>query len=138
MISIDHVELFVPDRYDAAAWYEKFLGLSIIPEYEHWAKDPGGPLMISGDSGSTKIALFEGNPAEYGAAGGFYQLAVRMPAPKFRAFVALAGEMNFRDRLGNPSQPVDHGQAFSIYFLDPWGHCLEVTCYDHEEVRATR
>lgn len=27
--SIDHAELFVPDHYEAADWYEKTLGLRI-------------------------------------------------------------------------------------------------------------
>lgn len=31
---IDHVELFVPDRYEAAKGYEQILGLEIIPEFE--------------------------------------------------------------------------------------------------------
>lgn len=34
---IDHVELFVPDRYQAAEWYRQVFGLKIVPEYEHWA-----------------------------------------------------------------------------------------------------
>jgi hypothetical protein len=31
---------------------------------------------------------------------------------------------------------VDHDQAFSIYFSDPFGHRLEVTTYDHAMVRG--
>ena len=27
VLQIDHVELFVPDRYEAARWYERTLGL---------------------------------------------------------------------------------------------------------------
>ena len=59
---IDHVELFVPDRDEAAKWYEEVLGLTVLRGYEDWAKDPHGPLMISSDDGSTKLALFEGDP----------------------------------------------------------------------------
>ena len=62
VLQIDHVELFVPDRYEAARWYERTLGLQVVPECEPWAVD-GGPLMISSDGGSTKLALFEGQPA---------------------------------------------------------------------------
>jgi hypothetical protein len=32
-------------------------------------------------------------------------------------------------------KPRDHGQAFSVYFCDPWGHRLEVTTYDAGYVR---
>jgi catechol 2,3-dioxygenase-like lactoylglutathione lyase family enzyme len=45
VLQIDHVELFVPDRHEAARWYERVLGLQIVPEYEPWATG-GGPLMI--------------------------------------------------------------------------------------------
>ena len=59
VLQIDHVELFVPDRYEAARWYEHALGLQVVPGCEPWAAG-GGPLMISSDGGSTKLALFEG------------------------------------------------------------------------------
>jgi hypothetical protein len=29
-----------------------------------------------------------------------------------------------------PDTVSDHGQAYSIYFNDPWGHRLEITTYD--------
>ena len=41
---IDHVELFVPDRRQAADWYRRVLGLTICSGYEHWAEEPKGPL----------------------------------------------------------------------------------------------
>lgn len=31
---------------------------------------------------------------------------------------------------------VDHDKAYSIYFSDPYGHCLEVTTYDYDALRA--
>jgi hypothetical protein len=31
---------------------------------------------------------------------------------------------------------VDHQQAYSIYFDDPWAHLLEVTTYDYDDVAA--
>ena len=60
VLQIDHVELFVPDRREAADWYQRILGLEVVPEYQEWAAVPGGPLMISSDDGNTKLALFEG------------------------------------------------------------------------------
>lgn len=57
--AVDHVELFVPDRHEAAEWYEKALGLKVVRDLEEWATE-GGPLMISGDGGNTMLALFEG------------------------------------------------------------------------------
>ena len=32
VLQIDHVELFVPDRYEAARWYERTLGLQVVPD----------------------------------------------------------------------------------------------------------
>ena len=46
---IDHVEMFVPDRYLAAAWYQDVLGLTVLREDGDWANDRHGPLMISSD-----------------------------------------------------------------------------------------
>jgi imidazolonepropionase-like amidohydrolase len=47
-------------KYSRLRWYKRVLGLEIVPEYEFWAQDPHGPLMISSDGGSTKLALFRG------------------------------------------------------------------------------
>jgi catechol 2,3-dioxygenase-like lactoylglutathione lyase family enzyme len=34
---LDHVHVFVPDQYEAAAWYKEILGLEILSVYEDWA-----------------------------------------------------------------------------------------------------
>jgi len=132
-VQLDHVELFVPDRYEAAAWYERALGFTIVREYEAWAADPGGPLMISSDGGATKLALFEGAPSA--AAGGFRRVAFRTDARGFREFLRRAGELGLADAKGNglgAGSTADHEKAFSVYFTDPHGYRLEVTCYDYE------
>jgi hypothetical protein len=59
---IDYVELFVPDRHAAAAWYTEVPGLIPLPGADEWAADPGGPPMISPDGGRTKLALFGSAP----------------------------------------------------------------------------
>jgi catechol 2,3-dioxygenase-like lactoylglutathione lyase family enzyme len=133
-----HVECFVPDRYEAAEWYERVLGLTIVPEYEYWANDPDGPLMISSDGGNTKLALFEDRDlsAEH---GGYDQVAFRVNGPGFVAFVARLEELTLLDRTGErvSSDSVrDHQGAYSLYFVDPWSHRLEVTTYDCEYVSA--
>jgi catechol 2,3-dioxygenase-like lactoylglutathione lyase family enzyme len=138
-VQIDHVELFVPNRYEAADWYHRVLGLAIVPEHESWAADPGGPLMISSDGGSTKLALFEGPPPGAGMRSGFRRVAFRTDARGFRAFLRRAVELGLGDTEGrriNAGAVVDHEQAFSIYFSDPYGHPLELTTYDHEACAA--
>lgn len=132
VLGIDHVELFVPDRFKAAAWYEKALGLQIIPEHREWASDPRGPLMISCGDG-TKLALFEGEPPASKAAPGFRRVAFGVTGSGFLEF--LKGVSEEESLITTADDPVvDHERAYSIYFTDPWGHLLEVTTYDYQEV----
>jgi catechol 2,3-dioxygenase-like lactoylglutathione lyase family enzyme len=129
VLQIDHVELFVPDRYDTAKWYERVLGLQIVPECEAWAVG-GGPLMISSDGGSTKLALFEGQPAASGPTAAFRRVAFRVTVAGFAEFLTRNPDLVTTDGV------VDHQQAFSIYFTDPHGHQLEVTTYEYDEASA--
>lgn len=117
-LQVDHVEMFVPDRYKAAAWYADTLGLEILVDFEHWATE-GGPLMISADGGITKLALFEGTPPGDRDIAGYRRVAFRADRVGFDEIVG---------RLG--AEIVDHEQALSMYFSDPWGHLLEVTTYE--------
>jgi catechol 2,3-dioxygenase-like lactoylglutathione lyase family enzyme len=130
---IDHVELFVPDCRDAAAWYQRVLGLRVISELEHWALDPRGPLMISSDGGSTKLALFEGEPQGARQTAGFHRVAFRVGADNFARFVAREADLNLVDHFGTRvtgESVVDHNGARSVYFCDPFGHRLELTTYE--------
>jgi catechol 2,3-dioxygenase-like lactoylglutathione lyase family enzyme len=135
VLQIDHVELFVPDRREAAQWYEQTLGLQAVPECEPWAAD-GGPLMISSDGGSTKLALFEGQPATSAQTAAFRRVAFRVKADGFAEFLRRLPDLALKDSRQRPvtaDSVVDHQQAYSIYFDDPWGHLLEVTTYDYDE-----
>lgn len=138
VLQIDHVELFVPDRYEAARWYERALGLQIVPECEPWADD-GGPLMISSDGGSTKLALFEGLPAASSQTAAFRRVAFRVTGSGFGEFLQRLPDLQLTDSRALPvstNSVVDHQQAYSIYFDDPFGHQLEVTTYDYDETTA--
>jgi catechol 2,3-dioxygenase-like lactoylglutathione lyase family enzyme len=138
VLQIDHVELFVPDRYEAARWYERVLGLRVVPECEVWAVG-GGPLMISSDAGSTKLALFEGQPVAAPQTAAFRRVAFRATAKGFAEFLQRLQELALVDGQQRPVTPasvVDHQQAYSIYFSDPYGHQLEVTTYDYQETSA--
>ncbi len=135
---IDHVELFVPNRQEAAKWYHSVLGLKIVREYANWAEDRRGPLMISSDAGSTKLALFEGKPQGSIETAGFHLVAFRVGATAFMRFVNSLADLDLVNHLGErvtSKSVVDHTAAFSIYFSDPYGHRLELTTYEYEQAK---
>ena len=135
VLQIDHVELFVPDRYEAARWYDRVLGLQILSGYEAWAVQ-GGPLMISSDGGSTKLALFEGEPAPGSHTSAFRRVAFRVTGSGFAEFLQRLPELGLTDSRRQPvtaDSAVDHRMSYSIYFEDPYGHQLEITTYDYDE-----
>ena len=127
----------MPDRYEAAQWYADALGFEILPDFELWAEDDWGPLMISCDGGNTKIALFSGPPQGREEVVGLRRLAFRVNGATF--FRLVSGDPD-APRLRDDGEPlstkdvVDHQKAFSIYFRDSWGTQLEITTYDYEEV----
>lgn len=136
---IDHVELFVPSRRTAADWYERVLGLSVMTEMDHWAEDPTGPLMISSDDGHTKLALFRGEPQGDRKTAGFHRVAFRAGSSGFLTFLDRLPTLNLLDHRGIPvfrEAIVDHDRSWSLYFVDPWGHRLELTTYDHGSIAA--
>jgi catechol-2,3-dioxygenase len=130
---IDHVELEVPDRYAAASWYQTVLGFEICREYESWAEATYGPLMISTDSGETKLALFEGQPQGLEHPVGIRRIAFRIGGDDFLRLIEELDALKGSDAVKR-SEITDHGKSFSVYFSDPYGNRLEVTTYDYEAV----
>ena len=136
---IDHVELVVPDRHQAAQWYLRVLGLKVVSGFEQWADDPRGPLMISSDGGSTKLALFQGERPGSKEAGAFQLVAFRVGAVEFGRFLDRLSELNltnYRGQRVTADLVVDHGASYSIYFCDSSGNQLELTTYQHDEAKA--
>ncbi len=135
---IDHVEFFVPDQYEAAAPNSRVLGLEIVPEFQAWAAD--GPLMIATESGRTLLALFQGRPRGDRPTAGFHRVAFRVVGPGYLQFLARLADVTIDNRDGQrltADQVGDHQKSWSIYFQDPYGHLLEVTTYDYDQVAAT-
>ena len=136
---VDHIEISVPDRREAAGWYERILGLRIVPEFEHWATNPQGPLMISTPKGETKLALFEGQPQGNRKTAGYHLVAFRVNGGQFLKFRELLSTLRLKNAEGNlvtKEKVSDHQGSYSIYFCDPYGHRLEITTYDYHEVKA--
>lgn len=128
---LDHVEVFVPHRQQAAEWYGRVLGLEPLAALAHWAEEATGPLMLSSDDGATKLALFRGEPG--GPDVGYRRVAFRVDAEGFRLFLESLETLGMRTADGERvrvEDVVDHGESLSIYFADPWGNRLEVTTYD--------
>ncbi|MEM7051580.1 MAG: VOC family protein [Acidobacteriota bacterium] len=135
---IDHVEMFVPDRQEAADWYGRVLGFEILEDFRDWAEPTAGPLMVSSDGGVTKLALFVGDAPGKRVVAGFRRVAFRVAGEAFLEFLKRLPELALRDAEGRPvsaGDVSDHCKAWSIYFSDPWGHRLEITTYDAVLVR---
>jgi catechol 2,3-dioxygenase-like lactoylglutathione lyase family enzyme len=120
---IDHVEVFVRDLEASVRWYERVLGLR---EVSRW--DPA-PVMIG--AGDTMLALFKAAddaapspPASVRSPRRWRLVAWRVAADAFDDALAhlQAEHVPFEG-------PVDHSISHSVYFNDPDGHPLEITCY---------
>ena len=135
--TVDHVELFVPDRGQAAQWYARVLGCRPVPGTESWATHSHGPLMISPDGGRTKLALFAGEPQGSRPTAGFHRVAFRLSGAEWLVFVARLSALGLGEDDGG-ARVVDHTGAWSVYFTDPFGHHLEVTTYESDLVRQAR
>ncbi len=131
---IDHIELYVPNREQAAQWYGDVFGFTIMEEHRDWAIQ-NGPLMITNDGGNTMIALFEGSPQGEHQVRGLRRLAFRVSASEFLQFIESSG--SWRSTSLGSEHIQDHDKAFSVYFADPFGTLLEVTTYDYDAVKSS-
>ncbi len=138
---IDHIEMFVKNRTKSAQWYEKVFGFKIIKELEFWSKNNGGPLFVgdlnnnNDNDDGVKIALFEGSKDNDGSIN---RMAFRASGENFVDFINRLDDMElfFRKNKVTKENVVDHDIAYSIYFEDPDGNRLELTCYDYDYVKS--
>ncbi len=134
---LDHVHIRVPDRVEAAAWYEEHLGFEPVDDYDFWATGfDGGPLQISADGGRSMLALFEASDAHPMIAQQT-GVAFSVDADAFIAFArSLPGEIAGPN--GAPLQRndlIDFDLCWAFDLSDPWGNRYELNCYDHGRVR---
>lgn len=119
--TLDHVALRVRDIEISAQWYERVLGLRRI-QPEAWGPFP---IFMVAENG-TGVALFppqtntpESLPEKDWIRGDHY--AFRVESDHFEA-----AQQHLKD-LEIPFEFQDHHYFYSIYFLDPDGHELELT-----------
>jgi catechol 2,3-dioxygenase-like lactoylglutathione lyase family enzyme len=132
---IDHVEVFVRDQYQAAAWYERTFGMRVVEALEDWAD--GGPLMIEIPGTDSKLALFRGEPPGFRQPLGFRRVAFGVDGTGFLAFLEHVGELGVHTDDGvlvHELPVVDHRHVYSVYFADPDGNRYEVTTFDRAVV----
>lgn len=134
---LDHVHIRVPDRAEAAAWYQEHLGFEPVEAFDFWATGfDGGPLQISADGGTSMLALFEtsdGHPMIAQETG----VAFSVDAETFIAFAsslpgAIAGP------TGSPLLPddlIDFDLCWAYNLADPWGNQYELNSYDYDRVK---
>ncbi|HEX6508151.1 MAG TPA: VOC family protein [Chloroflexota bacterium] len=138
--AIDHVEVCVPDRYEAAEWYRNVFGLEILKPLEEWAV-VGGPLMLGSNGREPALALFEGEPLAGRDPVGLRRVAFRVDGAGFCRFLDTLDDHPVFDDRGTrltPADIVDHDKSFSIYFCDPYGNWYELTTYDYDDVVRAR
>ena len=130
---VDHIEMFVSDREKAAKWYEEIFGLKPIKELDVWSKI--GPLFIGTENREVTLALMNGKKD---IDGSINRMAFKTTGLQFLDFLNRIDEMGlfFLKEKVTKEQVVDHDLSYSIYFDDPDGNKLELTCYDHEYLKS--
>ena len=130
---IDHIEMFVTNRKKAAKWYEEIFGLKPIKELEAWSKI--GPLFIGNEDRSVTLAMINGTKENDGSIN---RMAFRTTGEKFIDFLNRINSLDLflLQKKVTRDKVVDHDLSYSIYFDDPDGNKLELTCYDHDYLKS--
>jgi catechol 2,3-dioxygenase-like lactoylglutathione lyase family enzyme len=139
---IDHIKVSVPDRYEAAAWYQEVFGLTIMrgPAWDAAAASPDGPLFLGVEDAldATKVVLLEGEPLGKHPPIGLTRAAFSVDGQSFLRFLDRLDDLALFDEEGERltrSHLVDQWIAWSLYFNDPYGNRYELLTYDYETVR---
>lgn len=134
---IDHVELPVGDRYEAAEWFRENLGFEVNEDYESWA-EAGGPLLVSSDGGFSHLALV---PKRRGSSDGASpgHIALRIPGDEFLELIDHLNDQEVTTGSGtivSREDIIDRDLAFAVMVLDPWGNRFELITYDCEVIES--
>lgn len=117
---IDHVHIFVPDQLQAEQWYHKVLGFKRVAGLDNWLTETGGPLTI--ENGGVHLALFAAERKNSTI------VAFAVDAHNYQSWKTILSEN------GVAYTEMDHQEAWSIYFYDPYQNPYEITCYDYSDI----
>lgn len=134
--SIDHVHIEVRDRSTSAAWYHRILGFVIAEKFAEWADDPMGPPILATAHGQPVLSLFA---RDYKAVSRDATVAFRVSGEQFINFVSNLTDLGLLHVSGRQltlANVVDHNLSWSIYFLDLDENRIELTTYDHMQVKT--
>ncbi len=120
---LDHVEVFVRDIEAAIAWYDRVLALKVVRRWEP------APVMIG--AGGCMIALFKARRDGPDNSDADTQPAIRWQRVAWRVAPEAfeAAQQHLHECRVAFTGPIDHDGPLSIYFTDPDGNPLEITCY---------
>ena len=92
-------------------------------------------LFIGNGDKSVKLALINGTK---NSDGSINRIAFRTSGEKFIDFITSLDsvEVYFLKHRVTQENLVDHNLSYSIYFDDPDGNKLELTCYDYDFVKS--
>jgi catechol 2,3-dioxygenase-like lactoylglutathione lyase family enzyme len=138
---IDHVGVFAPGRYEAAAWYRRVLGLDILrgAPWENTARLPGGPLILANASGGARVALFDGEPLGGREPVGHCYVCFRAGGDVFDRFVDRLDLIPVYDERGErlaATHVAEREGARSLAFCDPYGNRYRIAAeeeFDRDE-----
>ncbi len=119
---LSHIGLFVSDMARMREFYIRLLGFKVMDEGELRGGGPRLTFLSKDPKDHHQIVLVTGR--EKGTRSTVNQITFRVASLKeVRAMhdLAVANRVEGVD-------PVDHGNAWSVYFLDPEGNRLEFFC----------
>lgn len=126
LTGIDHIHLYVPNKQQAADWYNKTLGFRIVESLLSWNTEQG-PLTIEDQSGQIHLALFQRENYSPSTA-----IAFKASGKEFLEWKDYLEENALLQRC------TDHCHSWSLYFLDPFRHLHEITTYDVDMIRKAK
>lgn len=117
---LGHAHLFVRDVKRSTAFYSQVLGLEVTEQRE------GAWAFLSSGEAHHELALSQlgmDAPAPAAGAVGLFHLAFDLPNKV--AFAQILSRLLDR---GIEVEPVDHRISWGVYFSDPDGNGLEISC----------